>query len=396
MSSSSDPSGSAARHSPSGKPAAQEFPRGWVYPSTTRARSPRGGDPREAWVAFAHNLRWKYVKSGVESPCSLLDFRRDPCLVLDRLDSGATWADVEGVVCPFEGNADGGPALCVPGRRRSQHCKGAVVIVANSESERDGWLIALRVRIAPWQALAQRATELVRSEGPHSANIRDLRRAIYEQVASNRLLNADSTADVGATSQVEVNAAASEVIDVSETVARTSALLDLVQTVARIVKVAGEKAAGAVETAEAVANITKCVSVVGGVFQAVAITVRCIRMVSEASDGHRCFPGLYSELIGLLNCTWDCAMLVVDPEAAIDHLRVDHVFRVQDECMMTLGEIEEQLMRSWVMQAWKASVVAETKSKSRRYIRMWWSLLTREGSLSTCEGLLINTRINQS
>ncbi len=76
------------------------------------------------------------------------------------------------------------------------------------------------------------------------------RRAIYEQVASNRPLTADSVGDVGATSDVEVNAAASAVIDVSETVARTSVLLDLVQTVARIVKVAGEKAAGAVETAE--------------------------------------------------------------------------------------------------------------------------------------------------
>ncbi len=79
-------------------------------------------------------------------------------------------------------------------------------------------------------------------------------------------------------------------------------------------KVAGDKAAGAVETAEAVAHIAKCVSIVGGVFQAVAITTRCVRMVSEASRGCQSLPRLHSELVALLSCTSECAM-VVDAEA---------------------------------------------------------------------------------
>ncbi len=43
---------------------------------------------------------------------------------------------------------------------------------------------------------------------------------------------------------------------------------------ATIVKVVGERAGGVMKTAEAVADIAKCVSVVGAVFQAVAITAR--------------------------------------------------------------------------------------------------------------------------
>ncbi len=58
--------------------------------------------------------------------------------------------------------------------------------------------------------------------------------------------------------------------------------------------------------------------VVGAVFQAVAITARCISMVSEASRGRESLPRLHSELAGLLKCTTQRAMIIVDPEAAMD------------------------------------------------------------------------------
>ncbi len=72
------------------------------------------------------------------------------------MDVSSTWADVERKVHPFAGDADGHPALLVPGRLRSQRRKSGIVIVANSERERDDWLVTLRVRMAPWRVLAQR------------------------------------------------------------------------------------------------------------------------------------------------------------------------------------------------------------------------------------------------
>ncbi len=56
-------------------------------------------------------------------------------------------------------------------------------------------------------------------------------------------------------------------------------------------------------------------------------------------------------------------MLVVDPESAIDDVRLNHVFCIQEDCVLTLGDIEDQLMRSWVKQAWRANVIADTESK---------------------------------
>ncbi len=108
---------------------------------------------------------------------------------------------------------DGRPALRVPGRRCCKFRKGAIVIVANSERERDDWIIALRVRIAPWQTLAQRAIELVRSEGPESAIVRDLGRTIFDELASKQPLTAQPMRDVGASAHPKIIAAISATID---------------------------------------------------------------------------------------------------------------------------------------------------------------------------------------
>ncbi len=132
--------------------------------------------------------------------------------------------EVEREVCPFEGNADSCRALRVPGRRRSERRKGGIVIVANSEREKDDWVVALRVRIAPWQALAQRVTEVLRSEGPHCAIVRDLTRAIYDQGASEQAVTAESIGDAGGTSHVERNAADSVIVEGSESFAPASFL----------------------------------------------------------------------------------------------------------------------------------------------------------------------------
>ncbi len=161
----------------------------------------------------------------------------------------------------------------------------------------------------------------------------------------------------------KTNTGVSETVEVSETFARASLVPDVVGTVATNRQVAGDKAASVEGTARAVADVAKCVSIVGAVFHAIAITAGCIRMVSEASRGRASLPRLYPELVDLLNCTSRCAMLVVDPEVEIEDLRLKYMFRIQEDCMLSLGDIEEQLMRGWLRQAWQANVVAETELK---------------------------------
>ncbi len=68
-------------------------------------------------------------------------------------------------------------------------------------------------------------------------------------------------------------------------------------------------------------------------------------MVLEASRGRACLPGLHSEFIALLKHTSECAMLVVDPEVVIGRLVLKQCVQDQEDCVLTLGNIEEQLMR---------------------------------------------------
>ncbi len=113
MSSSFEPPRPGARNIPSRQPAAHLFPLAWIYESSTLARSPHA-HPRKAWIAFAYNLRWVYVESDAVPTRTLLDFREHHCLVLDRLDDGACWGDVEREVCPFHGDTDNRPRSSFP------------------------------------------------------------------------------------------------------------------------------------------------------------------------------------------------------------------------------------------------------------------------------------------
>ncbi len=108
MSSSFEPSRPGTHSTPSPHPAQHPFPHAWVYESTTLAWWPHALPPK-AWLAFAYNLTWLYVESDAVPPRTLVDFREHHCLVLDRLNGGFSWGDVEREVCPLHGNTDNLP-----------------------------------------------------------------------------------------------------------------------------------------------------------------------------------------------------------------------------------------------------------------------------------------------
>ncbi len=81
----------------------------------------------------------------------------------------------------------------------------------------------------------------------------------------------------------KVSAGASGTVKFSETFASASVVLDIVTTVAAFVNVVRNQAADVEGTARAIVDTKKCVSILGAVFQAVAITARCILVISEAS-----------------------------------------------------------------------------------------------------------------
>ncbi len=96
-------------------------------------------------------------------------------------------------------------------------------------------------------------------KGRHRCIVRDLGRTIYNLFASEKRLTAEYIRDFGLNSHAGV---------------------------------AGDKAAGAVESVEAVINVEKCVSVVCTLFQAVKITTVCLHIVSEGSRSRASSPGV--------------------------------------------------------------------------------------------------------
>ncbi len=99
--------------------------------------------------------------------------------------------------------------------------------------------------------------------------------------------------DVSAASDGEGNGAASDAVEASETIASGSVLPELVETIAVVVKVAVDKAAGAAETADAVADIAKCVSIVGV----------CSRRLQLLRDAFACSPRLLTRVGVFQDCT---------------------------------------------------------------------------------------------
>lgn len=78
------------------RPSSELFPR-----AALRIISSQGTEKKSCDVvlALSHRIYWKVVKSDSDAtPKSLFDFRKQSSLELKRLDTSATWKDVEGSV----------------------------------------------------------------------------------------------------------------------------------------------------------------------------------------------------------------------------------------------------------------------------------------------------------
>lgn len=66
-------------------------------------------------MAISNRIYWKYVKDNErEEPISLLDFKGQHSLIVDRLANDAVWADVEDTITTRR--EDKGPSIVVAGK----------------------------------------------------------------------------------------------------------------------------------------------------------------------------------------------------------------------------------------------------------------------------------------
>lgn len=239
-----------------------------------------------------------------------------------------------------------------------------LVIVAVNGEQRDAWMHAIRLRLAPWQLLEKRMYE-VKSSLPHDFPLQRLSSEVTS-VAALVLSSPSDAASDGTGPYKERNRQDSW--KKVEVVADTARIVpDLVMTVTLATRrffneSVLENADQAANTAAYVADVTKGVSGVGSAFQAVALVLRLIDMASEAKRGREVMPRLRSKLRQHLTAIAESMTLLLHPKSNVHQLLVANVFQVQEKSLRIVGDIEQQMMRSSMSQFFNANAVKKLES----------------------------------
>lgn len=138
------------------------FPKARVF---CRQRGTASSCSTDSYIAISSDIRWKPVVPRDPPPTSPLAFKNENFHELKRLPYDAEWDDVERAV----GVSDIGDrhVIVIPLNKRFRGVRKPVpmelVIEAERVEQRDAFLHAIRLLIAPWQLLEKRLFEVKQS-----------------------------------------------------------------------------------------------------------------------------------------------------------------------------------------------------------------------------------------
>ena len=256
----------------------------------------------EAQVFISNRIDWKEsVEDSSTQAYSLIDFCNADSLELNRLNEGS-WETVEGTVEAVEWN--GKPCIIVPGylhgpfRRKHLYLGSTVkvVLVPKVFEQREAWLEQIRARIAPWKLLQQRVRDFVRQH--QSTNVDKVAKGIGGIIVGNSALPARSSCETIDETEWIVNLGnlpeqMEKLNMVDDLSVQTTAAVETASTLVKLVS----SAECVKETAEFIADATKCVAGMSTVFQLVVIYARILSMYVEANRGSRVFPVAFCRIL---------------------------------------------------------------------------------------------------
>ena len=247
----------------------------------------------------------------------------------------ATWKEVEEKVMQIDEQL--GPAFAVHGklsgpdvsRVKSRHIR--LVVICDSTEKRNALVDAVRILISPWQLLHKRMKEV-----------------LVDPNLSDKALKALSicTGKKSGTVEDHCRDEPSTFVRMMEEGApiteRVNLFCGYVETIATIIK---KSVPAAKDMAEEVADYAKCVSVVGSALQVVVMCATLAEMGMEMKRGKVEWPRIQSRVKHLHRVVLDCMSHVLHPDGHVDELLVKSIFKVQQELVDVLGEVEEEMMR---------------------------------------------------
>ena len=288
-------------------------------------------------------------------------------LSLERLKQSAEWEDVEKAVEPVDDQL--GPGFVVNGKLSGRDfsfikCSHEqLVVISDTVGERNALMDAVRIRISPWQLLYKRTKDVLLDSKLSDKALKELFVCVEK---SNGIVE-----DLG-------HEKPSALVETIEEVAPIAVGLDLlcgfVETVATVVK---KNVPVVKDVAEEVADFAKCITVVSSALQVVMMCSILAEMGMEMKRGTAEWPRIHGRVENLPGTVVKCIGPMLHPDGNVDELLVRDVFKLHQELVDVLEDVEKELMRdSGTIESVKRSLKA---SKLRRI----------EGDLERLEGCVL-------
>ncbi len=323
---------------------------------------------KSAHVLISSRIYWKVVNKDANSkPQSFLDFRNADSLELVRLNNGK-WDDVDEYV--KVDNHNGRARITVSGRPHGGMRRNNALLVPNvrveiipsTSDQLEVWLNQIRSRIAPW-SLLQEVVNDIASRAPLSG-VEELEKAfgrlftccvdIEPSSMPTDVVEGKWNGNLGTLPErMEKLSIVDELVTHGTAAVETGASLS--KLVACVERVA--------ETAEFVADVSKCVSGVSTIFHLLALSAQGVSMCAEASRGRRVLPFALGRIVILLRYVLESMTAIMKPSRSVNELDKSFVFQVLKQTVGAMDMAETQLLRGRGSEFMNAEDVKEVEKR---------------------------------
>ncbi len=233
-------------------------------------------------------------------PQSFIDFRNANSLELVRLDNG-TWEDVSDYVKVDNHNCRTRLTVCGRLHGRTRWNKALLVpnvrleIVTSAPEQHEVWLDQIRARIAPWTHLQQEVVNIANNALP--SGVKEIEH-VFGGLVVGRVGTKPSSSP---TNNIEEKGCG-KLGTFPEKMEKLSIVDDLIAHVTAAVETGAtlSKLVGSVErvteTAEFVADVSKCIVGVSTIFHLVALSAKGVSMYVEANRGRKALPVAFGRI----------------------------------------------------------------------------------------------------
>ncbi len=317
-------------------------------------------------ILFASRIYWKKAKKdGNNQPQSLVDFRSTNSLELVRLGGDGSWKEVDEVV--VVDNHEGRARITVRGHLHGRTRRKTLFLIRDVRIEimpdtcqqQEVWVKRIRALIAPWNLLQKQVRDAA-SRGP-SAGVEEFEIGVGGLTTSTVVSNHSSMSaeNKWGDNLVLLPEQMQKLSIVDELTAHGTATVEtgaaLTKLVASVERVA--------ETAELMADVSKCVAGVSTVFHLVVLSAQAVSMCAEANRGRRVLPVALGRVVILLRYVLESMGEIMKPSGNANELHKEFVLNVLKQTVCTMGKAETQLLRGRGSQIMNADDVKEVERK---------------------------------